>query len=53
MFAVLEGANEETKDRVEEALAPPNRINPATGLPYGWDEDDELANLDSLIARPI
>jgi hypothetical protein len=26
-----------------EALEPPNRLNPATGLPFGWNEDDELS----------
>ena len=36
-----EWANEETLDRIEAALAPPNRIDPDTGTPmwYGSDED--------------
>jgi hypothetical protein len=36
---------------IDDALEPPNRLNPATGLPYGWREDDELDGLDDLVTR--
>lgn len=31
-------------------LAPPNELNPETGVPYWWgDEEAELVDLDSLL----
>lgn len=49
LFALLSTGDEERSERIEEALAPPNRIDPLTGMPYGWNEDDELAGLDDLL----
>lgn len=45
----MERTDDTGRDRIEDALRPPNRINPVTGLPFGWDEDDELAGLDDLL----
>lgn len=41
--------SEEGQEEIDEALAPPNQVNPDTGLPYGWTEESELAGLDSLL----
>jgi hypothetical protein len=49
MFATLEGANDEKLDAIDQALNPPNKVNPATGMPYGWTEEDELDGLDTLL----
>lgn len=49
MAIVVERGGEAAADEIEEALRPPNKINPATGVPYGWSEDDELSDLDSLL----
>jgi hypothetical protein len=48
---VRENGDERTMDILDEALAPPNRINPATGLPFGWEEDDELDSLADITRR--
>ena len=49
LFLLFERGGQDARDRVEEALAPPNRIDPATGMPYGWNPDSELDGLDSLL----
>lgn len=49
MRVLREMASENDWEKIEDALEPPNRVNPLTGLPYGWDEDDELAGLDDLL----
>lgn len=36
-------------DDITDALKPPNKINPLTGLPYGWVEEQELDGLDALL----
>ena len=38
------------REKIGDALEPPNRIDPMTGLPFGWDEEDELAGFDDLVA---
>lgn len=40
--------DETGRDQIDDALKPPTRIDPTTGLPYGWDEDDELAGWEGL-----
>ena len=47
---LLDGADEAGRDRIEAALEPPNKINTATGLPFGWNEDDELDGFEALLA---
>jgi len=44
LFAVRSAVagDEQKLDAIDEALAPPNRIDPRTGLPYGWDDEDDL-----------
>lgn len=49
MSVAYERADQETADAMEEALTPPNKIDGATGLPFGWSEDDELDGLGSLL----
>ena len=49
MATLHERANDQQLDKIEEALEPPNKIDPTTGLPYGWTEDDELDGLDALL----
>jgi hypothetical protein len=34
---------------IAEVLKPPNRIDPLTNLPYGWNEEDELDGLDAML----
>lgn len=46
---MMEHADENERERILEAMTPPNRIDPETGLPFGWDEDDELALLDMAL----
>jgi hypothetical protein len=46
---LLERSDEDGKDKIEEALAPPNRVDPITQLPYGWKEDEELDGFDQLM----
>jgi hypothetical protein len=51
--ALLSNVDERQRDKVLEALEPPNRVNPLTGLPFGWDEDTELDGFDQLLTgRP-
>lgn len=35
-----DGKDETELSRIEAALEPPNRLDPMTGRPYGWDETD-------------
>ena len=35
-----EGKDEQQLEMLEAALQPPNKIDPLTGVPYGWDDDD-------------
>lgn len=47
---LFSNADERRTAELEEALSPPNRINPTTGLPYSWDDgEDELAGFDDLL----
>jgi hypothetical protein len=46
---LMRASDEDGQERIEEALRPPNKINPATGVPFGWDEDDELAGLEAML----
>jgi len=32
---------------------PPNQIDSLTGLPFGWDEEDELEGLGSLLTTAL
>jgi hypothetical protein len=38
---------------IEDALTPPNKIDQNTGLPFGWDEEDELDGLGSLLTTAL
>ena len=49
LFLLFERGGEDARERVEDALSPPNKINPATGMPYGWSEESELDGFDSLL----
>ena len=49
MAVVRSRTDENGRESIEEALAPPNRIDPRTGMPYGWNEDTELDGLDTLL----
>ena len=49
MSYLRQRVNEEQWQDVVEALEPPNRIDPLTGLPYGWDEDDELSGFEAIL----
>ena len=46
---IVERSDEKGRDMIEDALAPPNRVDPTTGLPYGWSEDDEMDGFASLL----
>lgn len=47
---ILSIADERKRDAIEEALRPPNRVDPLTGLPYGWNDGDELAGFADELA---
>jgi hypothetical protein len=49
LYWILSRADEETKSKIEDALAPPNRVDPTTGMPFGWSDDNELAGFDQLV----
>lgn len=51
LYLLKSHAKPEQLDMIEDALRP-NTINPATGLPYGWDEDEEDALIDALPSAP-
>lgn len=44
-----EETDDQGRDRIEDALAPPLRVNSATGLPFGWDAESELEGFDAAL----
>jgi hypothetical protein len=49
MTMTRERLSPEAMQEVNDALAPPNAIDPTTGLPYGWSEENELDGLDGQL----
>lgn len=51
LFCLRSNADEQRRVEIDEALAPPNIVDSTTGLPFGWDEDDELDGFEAMLAH--
>jgi hypothetical protein len=36
-------------EEITELLKQPNKIDPLTGMPYGWSDENELDGLNALL----
>lgn len=42
------GMDEDKTEELDDALDPQYEVNPSTGLPYAWGDEDELAGWESI-----